>query len=388
MIKLLLRNCLGFIFLTLALAVILYFIANQIWQQGLTKTVESPNLTVFRALETKLSQYPSRDWSRVIQKLQPPSTSTILIIPENKLHLSLKQMQQLHQGHPVTTMTDTVYYFGYGLAQSSTYWRIKQSNQILKMTSIPMQALVQNISGWMTHLMKLDLEQTPREAWPEKIRDMQKLYQLPLSLIPKSDSSIPETIKHQLKAQEVVLGKPVANGNIETVYVKLNADPLLLKIGPIPYPLYPQYLSTILIGFLLILILVCLIVATLLFGRNLNRIYRITAQYSQGNFSTPSIINKPSSLHPLYSHIVTMGHQIQQLIESQRNLTQFVAHDCRTPVNTMLFAIHTLEKESLSTQARIQIDSIKEDLSDLNGLINDFLNYARFTAKTFTIAVA
>lgn len=74
--------------------------------------------------------------------MQPPAASIISIVPEKKLQLPHKQIQQLHQGKPVTTMTDTVYYFGYGLAQSSTYWRIKQSDQILKMTSISMQSIV------------------------------------------------------------------------------------------------------------------------------------------------------------------------------------------------------------------------------------------------------
>lgn len=78
--------------------------------------------------------------------------------------------------------------------------------------------------------MKLDIEQTPRGKWPEKIRNMQKLYQLPLSLISKTDASLSDSIKYQIKTQEVALGTPAANGNIETVYVKLNSGSLVLKI--------------------------------------------------------------------------------------------------------------------------------------------------------------
>lgn len=118
---------------------------------------------------------------------------------------------------------------------------------------------------------------------------------------------------------------------------------------------------------------------TYIFSRNLDKIYRIAAQYSHADFANSLVVSQYSNLHTLYQNILKMGEKIQNLMNTQQNLTRFVAHECRTPISTMLFAIDNLEKENLSPTAQTSIQSIKADLADLNELVTTFLNYARFS---------
>lgn len=242
-----------------------------------------------------------------------------------------------------------------------------------------MQSLEQQISGWMTHLMQLDLEQTQTEFWPKKIREMEDIYHLSLTLLHRNDPSINQDIQQILIHYKVALASPSVDGNIKYIYVPLHIQDFILKIGPIPYPIYPQYNQLLLISILIGLAILVIITATIVFSRNLDKIYRITKQYSQGNFYSPPIVSRKSSLHTLYEHIVAMGAQLQQLLNNQRNLTRFMAHDCRTPVSTMRFAIHHLENQSLPGHVMTQVLSIKEDLNELNDLIDKFLNYERLS---------
>ncbi len=244
------------------------------------------------------------------------------------------------------------------------------------MREIPIIWVAHRISAWMTHLIVLTLQQTPREAWGDKIQQLQKIYSIPLSIIYSDEQP--------WQKAGLILSSPDPGGKIEyaTIWIVDNA---FLKIGPIPYLLYPQY-QTYILTFIFVLIAIAFIIfMTYIFSRNLDKIYRITEQYSRADFAHSLAVNKHSTLYTLYQNILRMGNKIQNLMSAQRNLTQFVAHECRTPISTMLFAIDHLEKESLSGPAQANIQSIKADLADLNTLVTSFLNYARFSDQDLSL---
>jgi len=76
-----------------------------------------------------------------------------------------------------------------------------------------------------------------------------------------------------------------------------------------------------------------------------------------------------------------MGNSLKRLIQSQRNMSRFVAHEVRTPLSTMQFALDSLKKEkNLSESARQKLSSIQEDVEDINKLIAYFLLYYKSTS--------
>ena len=291
-------------------------------------------------------------------------------MPLSDLHLSKAKMQQLRAGKFIVAKEKDQFYFGYGVSEPISYQRINQSDYVLMMREIPITWLAHRVSAWMTHLIVLELQKTPRESWPEKLRQLQKIYGIPLAIITSYDPSF--------KSTDLVLSPPNASGKIEYVYAWI-ADNSILKIGPIPYLLYSQYQSYILAIIFVFIAIAFIILMTYIFSRNLDKIYRIAAQYSHADFANPPVVSKYSTLHTLYQNILKMGDKIQNLMNTQQNLTRFVAHECRTPISTMLFAIDNLEKENLSPTAQTSIQSIKADLADLNELVTTFLNYARFS---------
>ncbi|HVV69230.1 MAG TPA: ATP-binding protein [Gammaproteobacteria bacterium] len=113
----------------------------------------------------------------------------------------------------------------------------------------------------------------------------------------------------------------------------------------------------------------------------MEKIYKITDRYSHGDFSAAPKFSPHSTLHTLYENILEMGNKIQNLMTVQHNLIRFVAHESRTPISTMLFAIEDLEDEKLSEKIQRNILSIKEDLVTLNDLVGDFLNYVKLSDK-------
>ena len=369
MFKLLLKYIIGFIILGLVSIAVLYVISSKMSEHEFEDTLKTMNQGVFYSLQEQLKAYPSNQ-PGVIQQLKPPAGNEAAVVPLDALHFSKVKMRQLHAGKFVVVKEKDQFYFGYGVSEPISYQRIGQSNYVLMMREIPITWVAQRVSAWMTHLIVLELQKTPRGVWPEKLKQLQKIYGIPLSVITSSDPSFKNT--------DLVLSPPDAGGKIDYVYTWIE-DNSILKIGPIPYLLYSQYQSYILTVVFVFIAIAFIIMMTYVFSRNLDKIYRIAAQYSHADFANPPIVRKYSTLHTLYQNILKMGDKIQNLMNTQQNLTRFVAHECRTPISTMLFAIDNLEKENISQAGQANIQSIKGDLADLNELVAAFLNYARFS---------
>ena len=378
MFKLLLKYMIGFIILGLISIAILYIISQKMFERGLEETMKTMNRGVFYSLQEQFKQYPPSQWPSILQELQPPSGNEAAIISITSLHVPNDKMQQLRAGKFIVIKDKDRFYFGYSVSEPLAYQRIGNSEYVLMMREIPLAWIAHRVSAWMTHLITLELQHTSRKAWPDKIQQLQKIYDIPLAITDISDTSLPNSVTESLSSTDFVLSNPNADGKIEYAYALIE-DNSILKIGPIPYLLYPQYQPYILASIFVLIAIAFIILMTYIFSRNLEKIYKITEKYSHGDFINPPVISKYSTLQVLYHNILRMGDKIQNLMNTQRNLTRFIAHECRTPLSTILFAIDKLEKEKLSPDGKASITSIKSDISDLNELVSTFLNYARFS---------
>ncbi len=129
-----------------------------------------------------------------------------------------------------------------------------------------------------------------------------------------------------------------------------------------------------------------IIVLTTLFVRNVNRLYQLTSHYSQGDFAHPCKISALSILNGLYNNIIVMGKNLKQLIEFRGQMTRFVAHETRTPLSTLQMAIDVLKKDSvLNDNMKIHLNSIQEDVDELNNLVISFLLYSQMQSNELKI---
>ncbi|MFT3742191.1 MAG: ATP-binding protein [Gammaproteobacteria bacterium] len=377
MIKLLFKYIISFILLGLVAAVLLYMAASRLHAHGIAQTMKAMNYGVLQNLQMELQHYPQKNWSDLIKTLQPKGGNEVQLLSISQIKLSKEKFQDILAGEFVIIPGETSFYFGYGAQALNSYQRIGQSDYVLQMSDIPMVVIAQRVSAWTVQLISLNLKKRPTSQWPSALQSLQKIYGFPLTL--SKFSSLTPSIKAEIEKYGIGLSDPKqTHGQIRYAYAPLFNN-AILKIGPIAYPAYAQYLHYILIGIFIVLVVAFIILLVWILSRNLEKIYQITVQYSEGNFSSPPVVSKHSTLRTLYDNILKMGDKIQTLMTTQRNLTRFVAHECRTPVSTMLFAIEHLEQESLSENSKKQLSSIKEDLGELDSLISDFLNYARYS---------
>ncbi|HVV69764.1 MAG TPA: ATP-binding protein [Gammaproteobacteria bacterium] len=362
----------------------IYWIYQSIQERGSEQVMQQMYRGGFYSLQQQLMHYPEASWPTIIKQLQPEYGTAASILPLSDISLSDTQKQRLLAGEFVLQRGGVHAFFGYEIQDLFLYQRIGLSHYALRMQDVPIQVVARPASAWMTQLIILELSQTPRKKWPEKLQQLQANYGLPLAIIPAN--TVSPSVYSALQHDGVALSDANNSGEIKYLYANLPKQNSLLQIGPISYPAYMKNYWGVLLLFFIFLTLVFIILLTYLFSRSLNSVYKLTEQFSQADFSIPpKKVSRHSTLRQLYDNILKMGNRIQNLIQSQRNLTRFIAHECRTPISTMLFTVNSMEQENLSEKAQQDIISLKEDLSDLNNLVSDFLNYARFSAEEYPL---
>ncbi len=195
----------GLIILAIISIIVLYFIANKIQQRGLEQTIQTMNQGVFYSLQQQLKSYPETQWPTIIKQLHPQYGNEVIVLPLSAITLPKNQMQQLLKGKLVVTAGNSIFYFGYGTQDTFSYQRIGTSDYVLRLQEIPISLIAHYVSAWMAHLISLDLKTTPKDEWQNKINQLQKVYNVPLSLVSSSDLTVVERVRTALKTNDFFL---------------------------------------------------------------------------------------------------------------------------------------------------------------------------------------
>ncbi|TVZ40144.1 two-component system OmpR family sensor kinase [Alteromonadaceae bacterium 2753L.S.0a.02] len=99
-----------------------------------------------------------------------------------------------------------------------------------------------------------------------------------------------------------------------------------------------------------------------------------------GKDGVPSAVNigPRSAIYELAQSFNRMSERIRELISTHKEMTYAVSHELRTPLARMKFALEmAADIEDRNVQVR-KLASIREDVSEMESLINELLTYAGF----------
>lgn len=354
----------------------------------------------FAYIQNILKNTPEKNWKSKLKQLQPSNISKAEILPihqilnDSELKLSSTNQKMLLNGKLITTtglQTHYSYFLYYGKFETYALQRINNSNHILKINlSEPINQIIKDTMRWISHIILLELKNTPESQWDSKINQLQNNLKLPLELISAENSKITEKIRNDLEIYQTAFTLPSDSKTIKTLYFSTSNPEKILQIGPIENPQMTTLFSVEQDYYFIILAIVSIVIViflTWLFSRNIMIIFNITKKYSSGNFNQNNYkISKLSILHSTYQNILSMGNSLQKLMKTQKNMTRFVAHEIRTPLSTMQFAIDALNKnKNLSNSDNQKIASIQEDIFEINKLVSTFLLYQKTQSPELTL---
>jgi len=236
---------------------------------------------------------------------------------------------------------------------------------------------IESYTGYKTLLIAVGdyMQKSPKSDWHTLVDSAAKRYKLPLRLVPVNDVKDPQYILENslhdknthiyYDADKVILHYLIENEN----YV--------LMLGPAKMPTRPKLKSYIRVIMLIVLGLAIFIWVWPM-SRDLEQLKKSTRLFGQGNFAIKAPEAKSNMMMPMVNAFNMMSARIKKLIDSQKELTNAVAHELRTPLARSKFALQMVNQVNDETKREKYLTQINNDINELEELINEMLIYSSF----------
>ncbi|MBU9471599.1 ATP-binding protein [Burkholderia multivorans] len=99
--------------------------------------------------------------------------------------------------------------------------------------------------------------------------------------------------------------------------------------------------------------------------------------FTGGRFNTRAGESRSVIIGPLARTLNALAMRMERLIAAQRDLTNGISHELRTPLARVRFALEMLREPGSEAEYRSALDSIAQDVTELDELIDMSLTYAR-----------
>jgi len=124
---------------------------------------------------------------------------------------------------------------------------------------------------------------------------------------------------------------------------------------------------------------VCMIIWVYPLWRDLKRLSNTADKLGDGYLNQRSELAKSSVVSRLANSFNRMADRIQKLIQGQKELTNAIAHDLRTPLYRLRFAFEMLYDEDVTEKEQQKYrNCINTSINDLDHLINQTLILSRY----------
>jgi two-component system sensor histidine kinase RstB len=236
----------------------------------------------------------------------------------------------------------------------------------------------QSITRTTALLVLNELGRHSKESRIKVLGELNKNFSFELSLIEKKDLKLDKAQWRQLARGDIVtsLTNTLSDEPSVHVYAPYGNSGLFLAVGPIPtFQWYPisLILPLVLVATSILLMFSYLLVHALekklrVLEEGIKKAGTIKAQ--------PIVLKGDNGFARMALSVNEMMLRIDSLVEQQRQLTNDISHELRTPITRIMFRVDSFENRQLD-EANVDITGMKKDLKSLNNMIDEMLTYAR-----------
>lgn len=218
-----------------------------------------------------------------------------------------------------------------------------------------------------------ELDGTEKEQWEDDVKRLSAITHREMYLYSLSDFSADEDTMSQLLDGEMLA--LFDHDDLLTFYQRIrNSRQVLGVVVPSWASLASHNNWVVALFYIMIAIAVFLLVRP--FSRQLLKLKSASVGIGKGDFSTRIDLPTGSTLVPIVDAFNVMANRIEQLITSQRDLTNSVSHELRTPLARLRFAFEAIQVDTDDVSMLEQLDEMKGDVGELEELVDEMLRYA------------
>ena len=326
----------------------------------------------FSLIEGELSSVHSDSWSEYIRVLSKEFGYSLSLVPITEAGLTKSQVEDLKHGDFVFVNSepellikaiggnDQILVFGLDLLEEESILRASKGT---------------------VHLLKNRFETVPEDQWSRLIKVVSANfnYSLSLKFMVEMDFSLMEK---NLISLYGYAWRSIEGGTL-TFYLPLKNGERVLIVEPI---------ATTSITPLLLMVLILVIVLVISIGmffwvsplwRDLNRFAGTAKGFGEGDLNLRAELSKTSVIARLGSSFNYMAWRIESLVKGQKDLTDAITHDLRTPLYRLRFAFEMLDDPETKDEVRDKYHAIiRNSIDDLDNLITQALVLSRYNRSS------
>ncbi|NIY83877.1 ATP-binding protein [Vibrio hepatarius] len=319
-------------------------------------------------IEEELLSLSPQEWSATIEQHQQFFHNPLKLTHLEALQDKPEILNEVMAGEVAFEFASPMALFKrVGDSQQVIYYALEESEE----------SMVANQARGALYLAKQDLLKHPQDTWRERLRlnhdelpisvELVQKEQVPTMLLERLQSStdwlasytVPETSTIQLLTQ------------VDNRHWILVTDEGSRSVK--------MKLTTYAVSALFGLVSATLILWVYPLSRDLKRLSRTASEFGQGILTRRAKTSSLSVVSQLSRSFNQMADNIERLIASQRDLTRAVAHDLRTPLYRLRFAMEMLEDDNITPAQKDKYRQIAaRSLDNLDHLINQTLLLSRY----------
>jgi len=295
------------------------------------------------------------------------------------LPLTIGQLSSVDHFHRyVLSSSDQVIYLSTNLRTKHTRVAIPVPGEKDKYVLSELMDINQSVTRASAILVLNELGRHDKERRKDILNSLNELFGYELSLMAPDQLVLDASQRRQLSKGEVVVNLSDTSSSVPfiQVYAAYGNSGKLLVIGPIKiFQWYPISILSILVlfGLALLFALGYLLVYPLerkleLLETGINQIETLQPR--------PILISGSNAFSKIATSINDMALRINSLVLQQRQLTNDISHELRTPVARMIFRLDSLENSKKMVERDAAIGGLRRDINNLNILLDELLTSA------------
>ena len=244
------------------------------------------------------------------------------------------------------------------------------------LTGMPKEHVIQRqLQTGAANLIRLQIAEHPERSAQETLNQLQPLFGYQLMLTPNTHN-LSDTVKESLIHHGIGF-----DDEDSYIYATLD-DNNLLKLGPMASS---DILDANLMSFWIYLILWSIISSVIFFiifylafshyWRDTVNIRHTAEALTEGNLKARVKPAQTWLFKPLTIVLNRMAAQIEHLVTTNQTMSHAMAHELRTPLSRVRFELSIMEEAKTIDEVIPYIDGIKQDVDELEALINISLNF-------------
>ncbi|CAK9885041.1 MAG: Sensor protein RstB [Candidatus Erwinia impunctatus] len=228
------------------------------------------------------------------------------------------------------------------------------------------------------YLMRSELREIPPRDWNKTIDNLGLNLSFKLHIEPMSKYELDETTLRRLKAGEII--------TLDDQYTFIQHIPrshYVLAVGPIPYLFFlheMRLFDIALMAFIGISLALPVFIWMRPHWKEMLRLESAAQRFGQGYLDERIHFDNTSSLLRLGVAFNQMADNIHALVASKKQLIDAVAHELRTPLVRLRYRLEMNEQLPEN-----EVAAFNRDISQLEGLIEELLTFARLDRPEVTL---